>query len=257
MTKDILVIPDSHAHPDYHNNRAEWLGNYIADVKPEIVINMGDQFDMPSLSSYDKGKSSFMSQSYEADINSGLDFHERLWTPVKKTKKKQPYKVFLHGNHENRLRKVLEYDPQLCGERYGVSFRNYSISDYYHEEVPYEGQTPGVYTCEGVSFAHYLISGLMGRPISGEHHAYSLIAKQHTSCVVGHSHTADYALRTDTFGNHIQGLVCGVYQDYKSGWAGLANNLWWRGIVHLRGVESGNFDHEFISLRRLQRAYGA
>lgn len=27
-----LVIPDSHAHPDYNNNRADWLGELIADV---------------------------------------------------------------------------------------------------------------------------------------------------------------------------------------------------------------------------------
>src|SRR6056297_1601782 len=130
MTKDILVIPDQHAHPDHHNRRADWLGQYMVDTKPEIVINMGDLFDMPSLSSYDKGKASFHGKSYEKDIESGLDFHERMWGPVKKQKKKQPYKVFLHGNHENRLRKVLEYDEHLAGDRFGVSFRNYAIQDY-------------------------------------------------------------------------------------------------------------------------------
>jgi hypothetical protein len=256
MTKDILVIPDQHAHPDHHNKRADWLGQYMVDIKPEIVINMGDLFDMPSLSSYDKGKASFHGKSYEKDIESGLDFHERMWAPVKKQKKKQPYKVFLHGNHENRLRKVLEYDEHLAGDRFGVSFRNYAIQDYYHEEVPYEGQTPGIYTCEGISFAHYFISGIMGRAVSGEHHAYSLIAKQYTSCVAAHSHLVDYAVRTDTHGRHIQGLVCGVYQDYESRWAGRANDLWWRGIVHLRGVENGNYDPEFISLGRIMKEYG-
>lgn len=256
MTKDILLISDQHAHPDFHNDRADWLGAYIADAKPDIVINMGDAADMASLSDFDKGKASFHGRKYEADIDSHLDFQERLWEPMRRTKRKMPYRVVLHGNHENRLRKVIEYDPHLCGDRFGVSFRNYDFGSYYNEIVPYEGQTPGVYTCEGVSFAHYMVSGLMGRPISGEHHAHSLISKQHSSCVVAHSHTVDYAVRTDIYGNHIQGLVCGVYQDYDSPWAGVCNRLWWRGTVHLRNVEGGNFDPQFISLGALRREYG-
>lgn len=255
MTKDILVIPDQHSHPDYNNDRADWLGAYIAEQKPEIVINMGDAADMPSLSSYDKGKASFHGRNYEKDISSHLDFQERMWEPVRKTKKKMPYKVVLIGNHENRLQKVLEYDPHLAGERFGVSFKNYDFGSYYHEIVPYEGQTPGVYTCEGINFAHYFVSGLMGRPIGGEHHAYSLVTKQFASSVAAHSHTVDYCVRTDTHGNHLQGLVCGVYQDYESEWAGNVNKLWWRGIVHLRNVENGNFDPEFISLGALRREY--
>lgn len=255
MTKDILVIPDQHAHPSHGNNRADWLGKFIKDRKPDIVVNMGDAADMPSLSSYDKGKASFNSMSYEKDIEAHLDFQDRMWHPMKKSKKKQPYRVVLHGNHENRLRKVLEYDPHLTGDRFGVSFKNYAFSDYYHDQIPYEGQTPGVYTCEGIAFAHYFISGVMGRPIGGEHHAYSLIAKQHTSCVAAHSHLVDYAIRTDTYGKHLQGLVCGVYQDYESTWAGASNRLWWRGVVYLRGVEDGNYDPEFIRLSALRREY--
>ena len=42
MSRTHLVIPDGHAHPDFHNKRAEWLGALIADVKPDVVINIGD-----------------------------------------------------------------------------------------------------------------------------------------------------------------------------------------------------------------------
>ena len=139
---DYLIIPDQHAHPSYNNDRAIWLGKFIKDRKPDVVINMGDAFDMPSLSAYDKGKASFHGMNYEADINSGLDFQEKLWNPVRKSKKKQPKKVFLVGNHENRLKKVLEQDPELSGERYGVSFKNYAFHDFYNEVIHYEGQTP-------------------------------------------------------------------------------------------------------------------
>jgi hypothetical protein len=135
MSKDILVIPDQHAHPDHDNDRADWLGQYIKDTKPEIVINMGDAADMPSLSAYDKGKASFHGRNYEADINSHLDFQERMWAPIRSSKRKMPYRVVLIGNHEQRLKKVLEYQPELAGERYGVSFRNFDFGSYYNETV--------------------------------------------------------------------------------------------------------------------------
>lgn len=256
MTKDILVVPDPHAHPDFSNERADWLGQYIKATKPDVVVNMGDTFDMPSLSGYDKGKASFFGNSYEKDINAGVEFLDRMWSPVKKAKKKKPHSVFLLGNHEARLSKVLEYQPELSGDKYGVSFKNYQLADYHNEIVYYEGQTPGIYTCEGVSFAHYMVSGLMGRPISSEHHAYSLLAKNHTSCVVGHSHTVDWSVRSSPTGKRIMGLVAGVYQDYKSPWAGNVNHLWWSGVVHLRNVEDGVYSPEFIALSSLRREYG-
>jgi len=257
MAKDILVVPDQHAHPDHNNDRADWLGKFILDRKPDVVVNMGDTFDMPSLSSYDKGKASFHGASYEKDIVAGIDFLDRMWHPIRKAKKKRPYSVFLEGNHCHRLKKVLEYDPQLAGDRFGVSYKNYQLTDYHHEVVYYEGQTPGIYTLEGVSFAHFFVSGLMGRPIGGEHHAASLIAKNHSSCVAAHSHTVDWAVRHTTSGKRVMGLVAGVYQDYESSWAGSLNKLWWPGVIVLRGTEQGSYDPEFISLSSLRREYGS
>jgi len=255
MTKDVLVVPDPHAHPDFNNDRADWLGKFILERRPDVVVNMGDTFDMPSLSSYDKGKASFHGASYERDIESGVDFLDRMWHPIKKAKKKRPLSVFLEGNHEHRLSKVLEYDSHLAGDRFGVSYKNYQLADYHHEIVYYEGQTPGIYTLEGISFAHYFVSGLMGRPIGGEHHAASLIAKNHSSCVAAHSHTVDWACRSTTTSQTLMGLVAGVFQDYDAKWAGQCNGLWWSGLVYLRGVEQGSYDPEFISLKALRREY--
>lgn len=251
-----LIIPDQHAHPDYNNDRADWVGQLIKDIKPDLVVNIGDAADMESLSSYDKGKASFHGRNYEKDIESHLEFQERMWAPIKRSKKKQPYKVVLEGNHEHRIKRALEYSPELEGDRFGVSFKDLDFDSYYHEVIEYKGQTPGVYTHDGISYAHYFISGVMGRAIGGEHHAYSLIAKNFTSCTCGHSHTADWAVRTDTGGKKIMGLVAGVYQDYNSGWAGHVNDLWWRGVVVKRNVEDGCYDPEWVSIERLRKEYG-
>jgi hypothetical protein len=254
--KKYLIVPDSHAHPNHNNNRADWIGKLILDEKPDVVVNMGDVFDMPSLSSFDKGKASFVGASYEKDIIAGVDFLDRMWHPIRNAKKKRPLSVFLEGNHEHRLKKVLEYQPELSGSKYGIGYKDYCLEDYHNIVVPYDGQTPGIYTADDINFAHFMVSGVMGRPIGGDNHAASLLAKHHSSCIVAHSHLVDYAVRSLPNGRKIMGLVAGVYQDYKSGWAGKINDLWWQGAILLNSVEGGSFDPSFISIEALRRAYG-
>lgn len=77
MSKTYLIVPDSHVHPDHPNDRADWLGQFIKERKPDVVVNIGDTFDMPSLSSFDKGKVSFHGNSYEKDIEAGVEFLDR------------------------------------------------------------------------------------------------------------------------------------------------------------------------------------
>ena len=143
----------------------------------------------------------------------------------------------------------------MAGDRYGISYKNLQLENYYHDIVMYEGGTPGIITTDGISFAHFFVSGLMGRPIGGEHHAASLLSKNYSSCVAAHSHTADFAIRSGSNGKRIQGLVAGVFQDYVSGWAGNVNQLWWQGLVYLRNVDDGVYDPQFISMEALKKEY--
>ena len=95
MSRTHLIIPDSHAHPDYKNDRYGYIGKLILDLKPDVLVNIGDTADMASLSAYDKGKASFHGRNYEKDIVSHLDAQERMFSPIVKAKKKRPYSVIL------------------------------------------------------------------------------------------------------------------------------------------------------------------
>jgi hypothetical protein len=254
--KKVLLVPDPHAHPDFNNDRADWLGQYIKDERPDVVVNIGDTFDMPSLSSFDKGKASFSGANYEKDINSGLDFLDRMWHPMRKTKKKKPYSVFCVGNHEQRLNRVLEQQPELGGERYGIGWSNYGLDKYHDEVVPYVGITPSIWTLDSVDFAHFFVSGVMAKAIGGINHANTMLSKNHRSSVCGHSHMADFAVQTASQGSKIMSVVGGIFQDYNSVWAGNTCKLWWRGLVMLNNLEGSTFDPEFVNLKSLERAYG-
>lgn len=252
MSKTHLVIPDPHAHPKHHNKRAEWLGKLIVDVKPDVVINLGDNWDMPSLSLYDKGRKSFQGRTYRADIDSGIDFNDRLWGTVRAAKKRLPVRYFLEGNHEHRISRAVDIQPELEG---AIGLDDLHLKDYYDEFVPYNGRSPGVCNIDGINYAHFFVSGVMGKSIGGIRPASSILSKRHQSCTAGDLHLLDYFI-DNTIDGKIQGLVAGCFQDYDSDWAGFANHLWWRGVVIKRNVENGNYDPQFISLEALKKTYG-
>jgi hypothetical protein len=248
-----LIIPDPHCHYLHNNNRAFWLGGLIADVKPDVVINLGDTWDMPSLSGFDKGKKQFQGRTYQADVNAGLDFHEKLWGEVRRQKRKMPRRVFLIGNHEQRIERAINAQPELEG---AISYRDLELERHYDEVIHYVGDTPGTIAIEGICYSHYFCSGILGRPIGGEHPAASLLSKKHLSCTQGHSHTLEHCIDTRADGSKIIGLVAGCYQDYQSDWAGEVNKLWDKGVAIKRHVENGTYDFQWVSLKALRKEYG-
>lgn len=253
MSKTHLIVGDPHAHPDHHNDRAIWLGKLINDIKPDTVVVLGDTADMPSLCSYDKGKKSFQGRSYRADIESHNDFQDKLWSTVRAAKKRLPHRITLLGNHEQRIGRAIEVQPELEGT---ISYDDLELDSWYDEVVHYNGGTPGSIEVDGITYAHYLVSGVSGRPLSSINMAGALLAKQHSSCTVGHLHTLHYGIDTTGRGRKISALCAGVYQDYNSPFAGEAGKLWWRGVVICRNVEDGFYSPQFVTIDELKKEYG-
>lgn len=250
--KRTVVIGDSHTQPKYGNNRATWIGKCIADLKPDEVIHMGDLADMISLCSYDKNSKKALGRSYADDIASAIDFNDRLWHEVKKSKKRLPKRVILEGNHEERITRTINTNPELEG---AVSFDDLQYDKYYDEVVRYDAGTPGIYISDGIAYSHFFSSGVMGKAIGGEHLAHSLLTKKFISCTVGHDHRLDYCIRTRGDGSRIMGLSVGASMDFPSDWAGQGAEAWWNGIIVKDNVEDGTYDLRAISMKQLQEEY--
>ena len=245
-----LVIPDPHAHPNHNNDRFEWLGNLILDIKPDVVVCVGDWADMPSLSTYDRGTKGFEGRRYKKDVDSVLDAQERMFEPIKKAKRKKPRYIMCEGNHENRINRAISSDAILDGT-IGTGDLGYAK---YGWEV-HDFLVPVV--VDRIAYSHYFTSGVMGRPLGGENAAKSLLSKQHMSATAGHTHTLDFATDTNAANERIMGLVCGVYQDYDSGWNNAqSEGLWWSGVVVKREIENGCYDPQFISIKAIKKEYG-
>jgi len=253
MSNVHLVIPDQHAHPDHDNVRADWLSRLIVDVRPDVVVNIGDAADLPSLSQIDKGKVPFQGRSYKKDIDSHCDFQDRVWGPVVSRKKKLPRRIFLHGNHEQRIQQAINRTPELSET---IGFNDLRLSEWYDEIVPYQGVTPGVIQVDGISYSHFFSAGISGRPVGGEHTGYSLLGKLYSSATMGHSHLFDLCIRTRGDGSKIVGCSAGCYQDYTNDWAGELGKLWDRGILVCHNVEAGSYDPQWISIDAIRKEYG-
>jgi hypothetical protein len=253
MAKSHLIIPDPHAHPDVPNDRADWIGRLILDTRPDVVVNLGDMWDFPSLSSYEKGQKSFWGRAYHKDLKAGLDFDRRLWAPIREAKRRHPFKVFIEGNHENRLKRLLQLQPELDGT---VSFEDLGLRKNYDVIVEYTGtNTPGLIEIDGILYSHFVISGVQGRALSSIHLGYNLIQKKHCSVTVGHNHTFSYDVQ-NTGSRTLHGLCAGTLQTYVPEWAGEVAHLWRHGVILKHDVHDGDYDLEWISLARLKREYG-
>jgi len=258
MARNHLVIGDPHAKPGVSNERFTWLGKFIVEKKPEIIVCMGDMADMESLSSYDRGKKDFEGRRYQNDIAAVQDALAKIQQPMddynavrKRNKEKQykPKKYMIVGNHEERIDRAIQLHPELEG--------TFSIEDLDYERYGWHVQP---YRCalelDGIYYCHYFPTGVSGEPISGVNVAQGLLGKNMVSCVVGHNHIFDYASRSSPGGRRMHALSVGCYFEHTDKFATAIEHLWWRGLVYLKGVCDGDFDVNTYRYKSLKERYG-
>ena len=253
-SKTVVVWSCAHASPEIPNDRFDWLGEFLYDIRPDYVVDLGDQNDMKSLNSYDNARPDrIVSQNYENDIDHGLDAQERIRHKFKKNKVKRPRYYGIQGNHEERIRTAVSLDPRIEGSRVGVSFKHLQTDYFYDEYHPYEYSAPAIAEYDGVLYSHFITQGNTKNGIGGIHQPYTLINKTHQSIFVGHTHKRGIYFRDD-----VKSIACNVgsFKGAKESWAGQANREWWTGVVVLRHLENGYFDPEFVSQEALKKAYG-
>lgn len=252
---NIFVIPDVQARPGDDFSFLSCIGKYIVDHQPDVIVCIGDFADMPSLSSYDKGKKSFEGRRYKKDVEAAKEAMLALLSPLneynkaRKLSKKAPYKprmVMTLGNHCHRINRAVDEDPMLDG--------TISIADLKYEEFGwevYDFLQPVV--IEGIAFCHYFTSGVLGRPIGT---AQMMLNKKHMSCFAGHQQGRNiaYGLRAD--GKEMTAIISGSCYNHEEPYLNPQTNNHWRGAWMLFDVVDGAFDELPLSLRYLEKKYG-
>lgn len=253
MTKH-LIIPDVQAKSGHDFTYLNKIGHYIVEKKPDVIVNIGDFADMPSLSSYDQGKKSFEGRRYKKDIEAAHEamnaLLEPMWTfneKAKRNKEKQyaPRMVLTIGNHEQRINRAVDNDPKLDGV---LSLHDLGYSDYGWDVIPFLD----VAVIDGIAYSHYFITGLMGRPVTT---AQACLTKKHQSCIQGHQQGLQIATGYKADGSKITSVIAGSCYEHDEDYMSFQGNKHWRGFLVAHDVKDGDFDLMTVSLDYIHKKY--
>lgn len=250
----IAVIPDTQCRPGDDFTFLENIGKYLVEKQPDVIVQIGDFADMPSLSSYDVGKKAFEGRRYNLDIAAAHHAMARLLAPMtahnlmqRKNAKKQykPRMVLTLGNHENRINRAVNDDPKLDGTM--------GVDDLCYKDFGWEVHDfLDVVVIGGIAFSHYFVTGIAGRPAST---AQAQINKKHMSCVAGHQQGLQIATAHRADGQRLTSIIAGSCYEHNEDYLGAQGNEHWRGMLMLHEVNDGQFDLMPVSLDYLNKKY--
>jgi hypothetical protein len=255
--KTILVVPDTQARPGAPTDHLGWIGRYAVDryagQDDIIIVHLGDAWDMPSLSSYDrKGSKAMEGRRVLEDIRAGNEAFRVLNQPFNAYNGQRkrhgrslwtPERHLLRGNHENRLIRAIEENPQLDGLLSDDLFESPGWQVHPYQEV---------LNIEGISFSHYFVKNENGMPVSGM--IETRIKGIGTSFVQGHQQGLKVGT-LETVAGRRRGVVAGSCYLTSEGYRGPQATNEWRGILVLHQVHDGDFDLMEVSLDYLCRRY--
>lgn len=241
----IAFIPDCQVKDGVPLDHLTWCGKYLAEKQPDVIVQGGDFADMPSLSSYDKGKKSYEGRRYKKDIDAVTRGMDRLLVPLRKRAKYHPRLVLTLGNHEDRINRAIESDAMLDGT---VSLDDLGYEKAGWEVYPYLAPVK----IAGVHFSHFFPSGIMGRPCTT---ARKILTTYHGSCIAGHQQGRDVAYAKRGDGKALTAIIAGSFYQHNEDYLTPAGNNCWRGIVMLHEVRDGTFDEMFVSLNYLKKRF--
>ncbi len=253
-----LMIPDTQAKPGVDLSYCSWIGEYIASKKPDVIVHIGDHFDLPSLSSYDKGTKKAEGKRLNEDITAGIEAMNLILAPIARVQEEEratlgyvqykPKMVFTVGNHEQRLERHINANPELAG------FMGYG--DFKLEENGWE-----VYDfleparVNGVTYIHFMPNPMTGKPYGGS--ALNILKHVGESFSMGHKQMLDLAPRTlPSSGRKQWALICGASYPHLEDYKGYTGNNHWRGVIVKHQVSCGDYDPMMVSLDYLKERYG-
>lgn len=248
----IAVIPDGQNKPGAPQDHIPWMADYIVSKRPDVIVCLGDWWDLPSLNSHsEKGSAPLEGTRYKDDIFAGNHAFAALSAPIdaeiarlerNKDKRWKPRKIFLKGNHEIRADRVINNDPK---------YRGVLSSD--------DCLTPGwerheflkIVDIDGILFSHYFKMQNSNNPIGGS--CDNRLNKIGATHVQGHQVGFLYGNRVYPDGKTRHSLTCGSAYLHQEDYRGPQCNTHFRGLVFLNDAREGDFDIMPVSLKFLCR----
>lgn len=256
MSRRHYVIPDCQIRPGDPVDHLDWIAQDIIRRKPDVIVCIGDWWDLPSMSSYSvAGGLEKENKRLMADIEVGRDAMHRMTVPIWKEVKRlaeghrkrwNPRLVFTEGNHEYRIERVAINDARFEGV---VGTHLLDVETFGFERFKFEQPVE----IDGVWYCHYWKTAHSPRPIGGS--IDNRLNKMGFSFVQGHEQGKRYGDRPLANGKTIHGIVAGSCYLGVESYRGPQSANEWRGTVVLHDVHEGDFEPMFLTLRWLCKQY--
>jgi hypothetical protein len=251
---DIVVIADTQVDNDSPTAHLKALGSFIWEHKPGHIHDIGDHWDLPSLSSYASKKEQEGRRLFD-DLQGGNDAfglimqESKMRNFIGKKKQYSPNKKFLKGNHEFRLERYINDHPILEG--------CFDIGAWVVDQGwEVFGFNDPVFVND-VCFSHYMSSAGSGKAVGGS--MENKLNKFPHSFVHGHQQQYQFACRQNLLGKPHFGVCAGSFYMHNEAYRG-ENNTEKRGFPYMKAYTNRygylDYDIEFVSLERLLKEYG-
>lgn len=253
-----LIIPDTQVRPGCDTVHFDWLARCILEYRPDVIVHLGDHWDLPSLSTHDApGSKEAEGRRVKPDIDAGNEAWLRFWTPVEQRIKKthaghkkrwKPECHFLFGNHENRLTRAIFRDPKWEGL---LSLDCLKTPGFQRHDFL------KILRVDGIRYCHYFANPFSGKAIGGT--IQNRLSKINGTFCQGHQQGRLYG--SVQYPDHVaHGLVVGSFylhdEHYRPADVQASE---WRGVVVLNEVRDhhgcADFDPMFLSMDYLRRKY--
>lgn len=251
-----LVIPGAQLKPGVDATHIDWAAKAILEYKPDVIVVIGDWWDLPSLSTHDApGSKEAEGRRVKPDIDAGNEAFERLVAPlhrqqrIRAKNKKRVYRPechFLFGNHEHRLTRAIFRDPKWEGLLSSDSLLTPGFER--HEFLK-------IVEIDSIKYCHYFPNPLSGKPIGG-----TIVNRlNHIGGSFTQGHQQGFLYASKQYPDHVShGLVCGrFYLHHESYRPEDVQNAEWSGIVIKNEVRNGTYDLMPLSISYLRRKYGS
>jgi len=248
------MIPDTQVTPDTPTDHLDWIGRYIVERKPDVIVQIGDWADLPSLSFYNSKKEA-EGLRLSDDLAAAKSAMYKLFRPIKahnsrkRRLKEKQYQPELHltlGNHEHRLQRFIDANPNMDGV---LGMHSFGYEDFGWKVHPFLD----IAEIDGVAYSHFFANPGTGKPYGGESVETRLKNIGYTFSM-GHQQTLKSGQRFLSNGRRIRGLIAGSCylhdEDYRK-----QSNTEWRGIIMKHEVRHGQYDLMEVSLDFLCRKY--
>lgn len=251
-----FIIPDCQIKPGVPTEHINHIAQALVDYRPDVIVCLGDFWDMPSLSSYSQpGSLEKEGARIRADIDVGNEAFARLVEPMQREIARRakghrtrwtPECHFALGNHCDRITRAVHADPRLEGI---LSLDMLQTPGF--ERHPFLE----IFEIDGVSYSHYFCNTHSGRPIGGS--IDNMLGKIGRSFVMGHIQGFAYGQKQYPGELTRHGLVVGSCYRHREEYRGRQGASEWRGVVVLNEVRNGDYCIMPLTLDYLERRYNS